>query len=266
MKNENIENTDEFETEYDTLDPLSPARNGKLAALSRNIREALNRRIRHGQPGLDILEWLNAEPSVVAILEQRFEGKPITRHNLFEWRHGGYTEWARHRAARIRLQRKQKEGKGLDRHQLGEEMAQLYAEELTDTLDELIDFAPDPEVRMQRLERGLNQIRGWRRSDYQAQRMALQTERMALDKQNSQWRRERETQELAERCTLRGVEAQALAEDVRIRRREIRARIGPVEIQQERSGRVAARIGFGVPERDRDVRFVGLGVHARRVL
>jgi hypothetical protein len=191
-----MENTPEFETEYDTLDPLSPARNGKIAALSRNIREALNRRIRHGQPGLDILEWLNAEPSVVAILEQRFEGKPITRHNLFEWRHGGYKEWARHRAARIRLQRKQKEGKGIDRHQLGEEMAQLYAEELTDTLDELIDFAPDPEVRMQRLEQGLNQIRGWRRSDYHAQRMMLQTERMALDKEKLQWRSQCQTQEL----------------------------------------------------------------------
>jgi len=196
MKNENIENTGEFETEYDTLDPISDNRNGKIAALSRDIRESLNRRIRKRQPSPDILEWLNAEPSVLEVLEKRFEGKPVTRQNLAEWRHGGFKQWARHRAVCLRLKHKQK-GKRLDRHQLGEEMAQLYAEELTVTLDDLVDFAPDPEARMQRLEKGLNQIRGWRRSDYHAQRMALQTERMVLDKENALWRREHETQELA---------------------------------------------------------------------
>ena len=175
------DSTEESEFEYDTVDPINAARKGKIAALSRNVRESLNRRMRRGEPGPDLLEWLNAEPAVVELLGKQFEGKPITRKNLWEWRHGGYKEWARHRAVCQRLKRKQV-GKGANRHELGEEMAEMYAEELTETLDELIASALDPEVRMQRLEKGLNQIRGWRRSDYHAQRTALQTERMALDK------------------------------------------------------------------------------------
>src|SRR5215468_3569864 len=73
------------ELEYDTVDPMSAARKGKIAALSRNVRESLNRRMRRGEPGPDVLEWLNAEPVVVELLAQRFEGKPITRQNLWEW-------------------------------------------------------------------------------------------------------------------------------------------------------------------------------------
>jgi hypothetical protein len=41
----------ECEIECDTLDPIRAPRNGKIAALSRNIRESLNRRMRRGEPG-----------------------------------------------------------------------------------------------------------------------------------------------------------------------------------------------------------------------
>ena len=74
LKNENVESLNggivesteggkantEFEPKCDTPDPLSPTRNGKIARLDRDTREALNRQIQKGYSGADILAWLNA--------------------------------------------------------------------------------------------------------------------------------------------------------------------------------------------------------------
>ena len=75
---------------------------------------------------------------------------------------------------------------------------------------------------------------------------------------------DRVAEELPERRALPGVEARRLREDVRVRRREVRARVGTVEVQDERPDRRGS--GLRVAERDGDVVLVGLGVDARRVL
>src|SRR6185295_7186343 len=186
---------------YETTDPCNPTRNGKIAALNRDIRESLNRQIRAKHSGTEILAWLNAEPAVRAVLDKDFAGQPINSKNLSQWRHGGYREWERHQAACNRRKRKTKEAgrKGL-RHDLGDELAELYAEELETTLDELLVMAPDAKVRWTHLDKGLDQIRGWRRSDCQARRMALE---------EAKWQR---------RCELED-EAQEKADEERLRRR-----------------------------------------------
>jgi hypothetical protein len=164
------------ETEYDTPDPISATRNGKIARLDRDTREALNRQIQKNYSGADILAWLNAQPKVKAVLDKEFEGQPIGTQNLSQWRHGGYDEWQKQQLAYARLAKKQK-GSGAKKanpHQLGAEMAQLYAEELTVTLDDLLVTAPTAEERMKRLDKGLARIQGWRWADYNAQRMALE--------------------------------------------------------------------------------------------
>jgi hypothetical protein len=71
-------------------------RNGKIARLPKKIRDQLNRRLQNGQPSLQLLEWLNALPSVRRVLREQFTGQPISEQNLSQWRKGGYTDWLRH--------------------------------------------------------------------------------------------------------------------------------------------------------------------------
>src|SRR6267378_179901 len=57
-------------------------RTGKIARLSHDIREQLNSRFREGEPAQTILDWLNAIPSVQAVLNSQFDGHPISEQNL----------------------------------------------------------------------------------------------------------------------------------------------------------------------------------------
>ena len=69
------------------------ARNGKIARLSRDIREELNRRLQDAEPGGSLLPWLNALPAVQAVLAREFGGSPVSKQNLSEWRAAGFVEW-----------------------------------------------------------------------------------------------------------------------------------------------------------------------------
>lgn len=68
-------------------------RTGKIARLPRETREKLNRKLRDGRQGGQLIPWLNSLPQVKAVLDKDFEGYPITKQNLSEWRLGGYREW-----------------------------------------------------------------------------------------------------------------------------------------------------------------------------
>jgi len=74
-------------------------RNGKIARLPKKIRDQLNHRLQNGQPGPEILDWLNALPSVQRVLRAHFAAQPILQQNLSEWRRGGYVDWLRHQEA-----------------------------------------------------------------------------------------------------------------------------------------------------------------------
>jgi hypothetical protein len=67
--------------------------NGKIARQPHEIREALNRRLQDNEPSGTILAWLNADPVVLAVLAREFDGRVITRQNLYEWRSNGFLEW-----------------------------------------------------------------------------------------------------------------------------------------------------------------------------
>ncbi len=68
-------------------------RTGKIARLPYNTRQELNRRLLDNEPGDALLAWLNARPEVQAVLKAQFEGHPITKQNLSEWRTGGFAVW-----------------------------------------------------------------------------------------------------------------------------------------------------------------------------
>ena len=57
------------------------------------MREKLTRRLQDGEPGGPLLAWLNALPTVQAVLAREFSGSPVSKQNLCEWRAGGFAEW-----------------------------------------------------------------------------------------------------------------------------------------------------------------------------
>src|SRR5208283_6104908 len=69
---------------------------GKIARLPHEIREELNVRLRNGEMGRQLVEWLNGRPEVQAVLAAQFGGRPINEQNLTEWKQGGYEVWLRH--------------------------------------------------------------------------------------------------------------------------------------------------------------------------
>ena len=75
-------------------------RNGKIARLPRAVRDELNRRLEDGEPGPQLLAWLNARDDVRAVLATYFSSHEITEQNLSEWKQGGFEEWLRHQQTR----------------------------------------------------------------------------------------------------------------------------------------------------------------------
>ena len=69
------------------------ARKGKIARLPRSIRNELNVRLENGAPGQPLLDWLNSLPGTRQVLQEQFDGVPISKQNLSDWRQGGYAEW-----------------------------------------------------------------------------------------------------------------------------------------------------------------------------
>jgi hypothetical protein len=68
-------------------------RTGKIARLPREIRDELNRRLQDGQPGTELVTWLNSLQPVQAVLEMQFNSQPINAQNLSDWNDGGYRDW-----------------------------------------------------------------------------------------------------------------------------------------------------------------------------
>ena len=77
-------------------------RKGKIARLPRDVRDELNQRIENGEPGKDLVAWLNGLPEVKRVLAAYFGGREITEQNLSEWKGGGHLDWQKQEEERER--------------------------------------------------------------------------------------------------------------------------------------------------------------------
>jgi hypothetical protein len=68
-------------------------RKGKIARLPRHIRDELNRRLDDGEQSSHLVDWLNVQPEVLAVLAMDFNNRPITEQNLSDWKLGGFVDW-----------------------------------------------------------------------------------------------------------------------------------------------------------------------------
>ena len=68
-------------------------RTGKIARLPQDVRDELNQRLENGEPGAELLAWLNSLPDTKRMLAARFGGHEINHPNLTAWRSGGFRDW-----------------------------------------------------------------------------------------------------------------------------------------------------------------------------
>jgi hypothetical protein len=173
------------------------ARNGKIARLPREIRQQLNERLERSEESPKILPWLNALPEVIAVINEDFDGVPVSKQNLSEWRQGGFQEWAARRDLREDAQDMAECAQDMDAQVEGV-LADAAATVLAARLGRLMtnwDGEVDEkfEAKSRVLNRLCRSVVQLQRGMHQANRQSLEVERMMAEKEN------REKEELKER-------------------------------------------------------------------
>lgn len=158
-------------------------RTGKIARLPRTIREQLNRRLEDGEPGSDLVAWLNALPPVQTVLKTEFADRPISEQNLSEWKSGGYRDWRKHQEA-MELVR--------DLSANADELTQVTGEPLTDRMSPLLATRYMAVIKLLGVAAGedandwktlrelCSDVVALRKGDHSAERLKLERERVRL--------------------------------------------------------------------------------------
>lgn len=162
------------------------ARRGKIARLPREIREELNRRLDNGEQGRRLLEWLNGLPEVRAVLDKEFEGHAISHCNLTEWRKGGFPEW-RARQETFALTREiMAEGSKFDgiAAEIGPAVEMVTMAQYAAALQRADcdrDEDEDPQKRLERLSKSVQDVVRMRRCAHARERMRLERKWLELE-------------------------------------------------------------------------------------
>ncbi len=150
------------------------SRVGKIARLSQYLREQLNRRIEDGEPGRQLVEWLNSCDEVRDTLAEHFDGRPITEQNLSEWKQGGFKDWQHHQETRALARGFLAEAEELEEEigdtPLTDRLSETVALALARLLREAMNGETGPAQRMAILDiaREFSQLR---RQDHQMERL-----------------------------------------------------------------------------------------------
>lgn len=159
------------------------SRSGKIARLSSDVRRQLNFRLRDGEPGVELVAWLNTLPEVREMLAARFGGRPINGQNLSEWKLRGYREWERGQEASAWASDlvKHWEDTCLPEDQ-GIALSDLVAKHATVALGRLLEetsrpvAGQDPAERLKAVLAIVRALAGLRREDHAAMRVQMERE------------------------------------------------------------------------------------------
>ena len=161
------------------------ARTGKIARLPQVLRSELNRRLRDGENGATLVEWLNALPEVQEVLETDFAGRPLNEQNLSEWRQGGFREWQRHQDSCdlvcSLVERSDDLDDEADQLEISHRLSSVLAAELSCVAEALLDQAGDPRERWDRLREILPELLRLRKADHRTDRLRLDRERWDME-------------------------------------------------------------------------------------
>ena len=182
-------------------------RTGKIARLPQHVREELNRRLRDGEPGGPLLEWLNAHEEVGEVLQNHFDGQPINKQNLSDWRLGGHRDWLRHQETRDLMRHLSEQGDELLEETRGEavsdRLAAVLATEVVRTAQAVLDEVTDPAERWRRIRELLRELAELRKDDHRAARLKLARDEAI--------REEEEREQQAHEAEMKRLKTQACA-------------------------------------------------------
>jgi hypothetical protein len=162
-------------------------RTGKIARLPRNIRDELNRRLDNGEQGVRLIEWLNGLPEVKQVLARDFEGRPITKCNLTEWKNGGYLDWQSESetAAFIReINEDDTESSKIPPSELAKPLTTTVLAHYAQAIfRSLADHHEQPRARVRRLGRSLREMDRIMRRELSEERMQIELEQFQFEQE-----------------------------------------------------------------------------------
>jgi hypothetical protein len=172
----------------------------KISLCPSKIREQLNQRLDSGQKSQPIADWLNSLPEVQAVLKEHFAGEPVKRQNLEAWKKTGFRHWQLRQTA---LQ--------FTEDALPDDLDQATLDKMSDKLLRMLQIryaalasnlppaSDDPETELRRLGELCNNLVMLRRGDLSAGRLAVEQERLAMEKVRSDDEKEAEHWEWTKR-------------------------------------------------------------------
>jgi len=149
----------------------SLVRNGKIARLPAEIREALNRCLAQGVSGPKVLERLNGLPETQALLRREFQGQPISPQNLSQWRQGGFRDWLLKQEAKEVLCEFAAHHRSLAALQLPEQVALWLGSRLVAMAGWVDQQSPDESWPV--VHQMIRDVATLRRADYQTRQQQL---------------------------------------------------------------------------------------------
>jgi hypothetical protein len=168
-------------------------RRGKIARLPQPIREQINRRLQNGEEGIQIIQWLNALPEVIAQMISEFDGQPINEPNLSHWKLGGYRDWEAQQEALEAVRRFGADAVQLSQAlpsdqlsqavpgaQLADHLALCLTARLALAMQQPPEGADDPAGELERLRQLRTELVALRKGDHHAQWLRIQSRKLDL--------------------------------------------------------------------------------------
>jgi hypothetical protein len=165
---------------------MTRARHGKIARLPSGTRDEISRRLEEGQPAKRILNWLNRQRDVKAIMAIWFSGCRVNEQNLTNWRAGGHQDWLRQQERRYQILDLVENAHEFAVKTKGVEPANLLSTVLVAELAVAARDAQaeltDPVARCKQLQELLGALAKVRQQDYLAGRLAIDREHRARER------------------------------------------------------------------------------------
>jgi hypothetical protein len=161
---------------------------GKITQLPPEILDELHQRIQNKEKQKSLLQWLNALPQVKALLAEKYEGQPISKQNLSEYKTHSYRNWLLRQEALYFVKNAQTDDAELQKAangQLSGILSRWVATRYATLAQAVSADSTDPETEMRRLNLLCNHITALRRGDLTAERLTIEQQRLAIERVRS---------------------------------------------------------------------------------
>ena len=166
-------------------------RKGKIARLPSDVRHQLNSRLDDGEPGKDLVVWLNSLEQVRQILARDFGGRPVSEQNLSEWKQGGFLDWQQQMESSARLRELVEFSDNLasispDRG-IADRLSALLAVDLAAETRAVLRQITDPKERWQYVSQAIPRMNILRNGDQQAAQERRRAARWQVECDDRKW-------------------------------------------------------------------------------